>query len=115
MYEFGGKMKAEKVVNLAGELTIADADSLKKQMTDIIKKEKDITIDFSQLVDIDVAVLQLFFSLQKELLQRKGQVIFTGTISETLKYKLKLCGLISDITLSDTEILFQMNKLMGGV
>lgn len=108
-------MSAEKVINLVGELTIADADSLKKQMTDVIKKEKDVYIDFSQLIDTDVAILQLFLSLQKELLQRKGQVIFTGTLSETLKYKLKLCGLISESSLSDTEILLQMNKLMGGV
>ena len=47
--------------------------------------------------------------------KRKGQVIFSGTISATLKHKLKLCGVISEDSLADTEILLQMNKLMGGV
>ena len=50
-------------IELKGELTVGEAEKVKKLFLSSLQKKNDIVLDFSGLEDIDVSIIQLIHGL----------------------------------------------------
>jgi ABC-type transporter Mla MlaB component len=77
----GEKMR----VVLNGELTLPQAEELKKTFLKAVGEADDITIVFDHIQDVDLSLLQLFCSLHRSAVQQKKHVKLEGTVPQALK------------------------------
>jgi len=77
----GEKMR----VVLSGEITLPQADELKKTFLKALGEADDISIVLGNIQDADLSMLQLFCSLHRSALQQKKHIKLKGSASQALK------------------------------
>jgi anti-anti-sigma regulatory factor len=90
-----GKKKPAKnaPLKLEGSLLIDRAAEFKAAFLAALDEENKIAIDFSKAEKADTAFLQLLISTVREVKKRKGQAVFTGTLTKNFTDSLVLCGI----------------------
>ena len=80
------KKTGEKMqVVLNGELTLPQAEELKKTFLKALGEADDISIVLDNIQDLDLSLLQPFCSLHRSALQLKKHIKLEGTASPALK------------------------------
>ena len=86
---------AKKVVlDLKGVLDIRQAESIYNEMKKFAEAKREVTVDFSEAEDIDMAVLQLLYSFKKTMAEQKKSVTLAN-LSEQLISRINLCDFTS--------------------
>ncbi len=86
---------AKKVVlDLKGVLDIRQAESIYNEMKKLAEAKREVTVDFSEAEDIDMAVLQLLYSFKKTMAEQKKSVTLAN-LSEQLISRINLCDFTS--------------------
>ncbi len=106
----------KKVVKilLQGYLAIYNAEALQKEMLAALKKESGIVLDFSQLEELDVSILQLLYSLISEATQKGIPLTFEGPVSDTVKRCFAITGFSSANDLTDEQLFEEITKKTRG-
>ena len=65
----------DNILELEGNLTISSAETIHKEMLDILKRDGDIIVDIDNGEKIDVSLLQLLCSLYTSCLEKKKKMI----------------------------------------
>ncbi|MCM1322237.1 MAG: STAS domain-containing protein [Bacteroides sp.] len=87
--------KKIKKLKLKGSQTINEADTVKEMLLSALsEKYSGVSIDISELEDIDISVYQLLFSFYREIMKEEKTIEFTGAIPYELKRKLYICGFV---------------------
>lgn len=83
----------EKIcVVLNGELTLPQAEELKKAFIKAMGETDDITLVFDHVQNVDLSLLQLFCSLHRSATQLKKHVKLEGTAPQALKDAVDAAG-----------------------
>lgn len=90
-------------IEMKGELSVQNADDLKKILVSALQKKGDILLDFSALEDIDVSTVQLIYSFYSSCKDHK--LTAKGPFSPRVKQRLFTCGIIPDANLGDEEVI----------
>lgn len=72
---------------------IEQAENLKKQLTDAIKKNKSVSLDISGVTDMDTSSIQLILAARKEAENLKKEFFVTGDIPQDVSALFALLGL----------------------
>lgn len=72
-------------VVLNGELTLPQAEELKKAFLKALGETDDITLVFDHVQNVDLSLLQLFCSLHRSATQQRKHVKLEGTAPQALK------------------------------
>ncbi len=98
-------------ISLKGDLSINDAEELQKVFISASEKKVDIELDVSQLEDVDTTIIQLIYALYHAAKDRT--ITVTGPVSNQVRKRLYICGIIPSPDLSDSEILKHISEKMG--
>ena len=90
-------------IELKGELTVNEAERLKKLFISSLQKKNDITLDFTGLEDIDVSIIQLIHGLFVSQ-DKNCKVEIKGTIDPVIRHRFYVCGLINSEDADDAAI-----------
>ena len=87
--------KKNNAVNLQilGNLTIKNSDSLKKKLIESENKYNELNITLKDIERIDISVMQLFYSLKKICYEKNKKIIFSTHFSDEISELLKHSGL----------------------
>lgn len=105
-------MKTVKIV-LKGLLTVNDAEQLHKHLMGKLKENDSIVIDFSELEDLDVSIIQLICALYLECKKQKKEFSIKGAFHADVKNFLFYSGFISNKTNPDDVIISEFMQKMG--
>ncbi len=99
-------------IDLKGDLSVANAEDLRKMFKAALQKKTEVTVNVSSLEDIDVSIIQLVYALVTGLLKEKRELIFSGTFSPTVKKRLYSVGLIPSANISDEACISELTERM---
>ncbi|MCK5823175.1 MAG: STAS domain-containing protein [Bacteroidales bacterium] len=87
--------KKNKISNIEiqGNLTIKNSDSLKKKLIESEEKYNELNITLKDIEKIDVSAIQLFYSLKKNCNEKNKKIIFNTHFSDEISELLKHSGL----------------------
>lgn len=90
-------------IELKGDLSISNAEEILKMFKSASQKKTEITIDVSQLDDVDTSIIQLIYSLYRSVGKDRA-ITLAGPVSETVKRRLYLCGILSDPEMEEKDV-----------
>jgi ABC-type transporter Mla MlaB component len=83
----------EKIrIELDGELTLPQADELKKTFLKALGEADDISIVLDRVLDVDLSLLQLFCSLHRSATQQKKHIKLEGNAPQAIKDAVDAAG-----------------------
>jgi anti-anti-sigma factor len=82
--------KKQEKLEMRGNLDIRQAEDLYETFKKLNGVKTNILLDFSDVDDIDFAIIQLLYSFKKSLADKKRKLIFKS-VSEKVKSKIVLC------------------------
>lgn len=97
-----------------GFLSVNDAETIKEELLEQLSLSPEITVDISKLEDIDISILQLIFSIEKEAREQNKTIIVKGLISEGVKHCFHVCGFSVNKYQSNEEILKSLQDRVRG-
>jgi anti-anti-sigma regulatory factor len=68
-----------------GTAGIEQAILLKKELLDAFKKQRTVSLDISEVEDIDISALQIILAAVKEAEKKSGNFYITGTIPDNIR------------------------------
>ncbi len=74
------------LVKLEGEINIYNAVSFKNRFIDFLSKNKNITVDISEVASMDTCGFQLLMALKKSSIQKNRKVTYINHSDEMLKF-----------------------------
>lgn len=83
----------DRIIELAGNLTIERALEVKELFSNGLSEKGSITLDMEKLDSIDVTFIQLFHSFLSQAKSRSLDIHLTGEISEKVRHSLDLMGI----------------------
>lgn len=96
------RKQAKPTIQLMDSVGIEQASSIKKQLASALKSKKSISVDISQIVDIDTSIIQLILAAKKEAESKDIEFYLTGTIPEDIS---KLLAMLSiSLPLKEMEV-----------
>ncbi len=98
-------------IELKGDLSIQNAEELHKVFLSASQKKSDIELNVTGLEDFDASIIQLVFALYRAV-DKERPIIFTGSVSSTVKRRLYLCGMIASSEMDDEAVLKSLNAKM---
>lgn len=91
----------EGKVGLRGEITIYDAQQCKQLLLDALKNNKIIHLDFSEVVEIDTAGIQILVAFLRSAKIQHRNVKFHAVGSGVIEV-IRLCNLEAELGLPST-------------
>lgn len=82
--------KKQEKLELSGNLDIRQAEDLHESLKKLTNGNTNIVLDFSNVSDIDFAIIQLLFSFKKSLADEKRKLILKS-VNDKVKSKINLC------------------------
>lgn len=74
-------------------LTIESVQDFKKKYLGLLVREEPVTIDFTEISEIDLSGFQLLVSLVRSAEAKNKKVCFTGTLTPEVRSRLFLSGI----------------------
>lgn len=87
------RKSTEPTIKLTDSVGIEQASSVKKQLTEAIKSKKTVSLDISEVTDIDTSIIQLILSAKKDADAKEKEFYISGTIPEDIQKLLNLLSL----------------------
>ena len=81
------------VLEMSGELSVADASEMKRQLIEGMSSPKPFEIDASKVCELDIPVLQLLWAVMAEARKRSKKVEWRGAIAQSLENTIREAGL----------------------
>lgn len=87
------RKSAGPTIKLTDSVGIEQASTIKKQLTEAIKSKKSVSMDISEVTDIDTSIIQLILSAKKDADAKEKEFYITGTIPEDIQKLLTLLSI----------------------
>lgn len=86
------RKSAGPTIKLQDSVGIEQASAIKKQLTEAIKSKKTVSLDISEVTDIDTSIIQLILSAKKDADAKEKEFYISGIIPEDIQ---KLLSILS--------------------
>jgi len=92
------------IISPEGKLLIDTAAEIYSRLKDAVAKYSVVMIKWDAIEDLDMPILQLFYSARKEAVSKGKELHFVGSIQDRVISRLSGCGFVKHLPISGEDL-----------